>query len=132
MLLPQAYLWLTQLPIRTDAAEIAFGYVKGDDFWRFKKYADRVAAALNGYCGDKFKFVYPFQHKKKDDLLKYYDGFPTLLPYLSVCEAGTHWLMCSCKKCVEMKRLWAKFSGHILTPDPKKLKHASKFDCVSK
>lgn len=110
----QPYLWLTQLPLRCDHKEIAIGYVSGDCFWHFKEFAKKTQEALNGFARDKFEFTFPMEWETKDDIATTYSRYEEIVPFLSVCESGNHWMSCTfdtCQKCPTMRRLWAKIMG---------------------
>lgn len=109
----QPYLWLTNLPLHCNNEKIALGYVSGDDFWHFKEYAKKSQEALNGFARDKFEFEFPLEYYDKEGLTGFYRENKEIVPFLSVCENGTHWMACDgyCKKCPKMRWLWAQIMG---------------------
>lgn len=112
MIMP--YLWLMNAAFSTSNKTIAFGYVKGDDFWHFKHAAHMALQTINAFSEDEdtpFWYEYPFEWYTKDDLLRFYNDYPEVLPYLSVTEDGKHWMTGECEKSIEMKRLYNKFNN---------------------
>lgn len=103
--LGQPLIWVTAAAHFAETADVAFGWVRGDDVWHYRTPLLQVVDAMAPFLKVKPVINLPFEWCTKDELLRYYQGRLEVFHHLTSSEQGTPWSLGTDPKCIELRRL---------------------------